>query len=426
MCHEAIGSCTDVASSRRETMTDAAASRSAIGSWLPHLGVMLAVQSLTSVSAAAVPVLAPVIAPQAGVAAADIGLFTMVLYACGMASALIGGTLVPRHGALRVCQVAMLFCAAALALASTGHAVGLLACAFVLGCGMGAPTPASSHVLVRVTPPRLLNLVFSIKQTGVPLGGAIAGATLPALTLLLGWRGALLGTALLCCIGVGLLQLWRLRTDDDRALERRGAGAHGILATIGLIWRDAELRLVALASAIFSAGQVCVSAFYVTYLVEAVGLSLTVAGLALAVAQIGGVAGRIAWGAVADWSGRPLLVLAGLAAIAAVGMVLASRLAPGAPILAVHALSLVLGASTIGWAGVVYAEVGRRAPPGRTAEASGGVTAVMFAGIVIGPAIFGLIVRATGSFTTAFNVLAACLALVVAALALRLARGGAR
>jgi hypothetical protein len=85
----------------------------------------------------------------------------------------------------------------------------------------------------------------------------------------------------------------------------------------------------------------------------------------------------------------------------------------------------VLGASTIGWAGVVYAEVGRRAPPGRTAEASGGVTAVMFAGIVIGPAIFGLIVRTTGSFTIAFNVLAACLALIVAALALRLARGGA-
>ena len=184
--------------------------------------------------------------------------------------------------------------------------------------------------------------------------------------------------------------------------------------------------MVAIASAIFSAGQVCISAFYVTYLVEAVGLSLTVAGLALAVAQIGGVAGRIAWGALADWSGRPLLVLAGLAAVAAVGMVLASRLAPGEPTLAIHALSLVLGASTIGWAGVVYAEVGRRAPPGRTAEASGGVTAVMFAGIVVGPAIFGLIVRATQSFTIAFIAMASCLALVVVALLVRLARGGAR
>ncbi|WP_395707867.1 MFS transporter [Reyranella sp.] len=407
-------------------MTEAAASRGAIGGYLPHLGVMLAMQSLTSVSAASVPVLAPVIAPHAGVAAADVGLFTMVLYACGMASALIGGILVPRHGALRVCQVALLFCATALALAATGHAIGLLACAFVLGSGMGAPTPASSHVLVRVTPTRLLNLVFSIKQTGVPLGGAIAGATLPALTLLLGWRGALLGTALLCCVGVGLLQLWRMRTDDDRELRRRGAGARGVLATIGLIWRDAELRLVAIASAIFSAGQVCISAFYVTYLVEAVGLNLTVAGLALAAAQIGGVAGRIVWGAVADWSRRPLLVLAGLAVIATVGMVLASRLAPGGPVLAIHALSFVLGASTIGWAGVVYAEVGRRAPPGRTAEASGGVTAVMFAGIVIGPAIFGLIVRATQSFTIAFTAMASCLALVVVVLLVRLARGGAR
>ncbi|MFO1161385.1 MAG: MFS transporter [Reyranellaceae bacterium] len=407
-------------------MSQAASSRTTIGSYIPHLGVMLGVQSLTSVCAASVPVLAPAIAPQAGVAAANIGLFTMVLYACGMVSALVGGTLVPRHGAIRVCQVAILLCAAALALAATGHVAGLLLCALALGCGMGAPTPASSHILVRVTPPRLLNLVFSIKQTGVPLGGAIAGASLPALTLLLGWRGALLGAGLLCCIAVGLLQLWRRRTDDDRELTRRGTSARAVLGTIGLIWRDAELRLVGLAAAIFSAGQVCISAFYVTYLVEAVGLSLTAAGLALAMAQIGGVAGRIVWGAVADWSGRPLLILAGLATIAAMAMVLASRLAPGAPIVAIHVLSVVLGASTIGWAGVVYAEVGRRAPAGRAAEASGGVTAVMFAGIVIGPAIFGVLVRVTGSFTTAFVAMAACLATVVLALALRLARGGAR
>ena len=113
---------------RRDAMTDAAASRGAMGSYLPHLGVMLAMQSLTSVSAASVPVLAPVIAPHAQVAAADVGLFTMVLYACGMASALIGGTLVPRHGALRVCQVALLFCATALALAADAIAGTSPAC----------------------------------------------------------------------------------------------------------------------------------------------------------------------------------------------------------------------------------------------------------------------------------------------------------
>lgn len=182
---------------------------------------MLAVQSLTSVCAAAIPVLAPVIAPHADVAATDVGIYTMLLYACGMASALIGGAIVPRYGAVRVCQLAVLLCATALVLVATGHVAGLLLCAFVLGCGMGAPTPASSHVLVRVTPPRLLNLVFSIKQTGVPLGGALAGATLPALTLLLGWRGALLGAALLCCGVVALLQLWRARMDADRKPVQR-------------------------------------------------------------------------------------------------------------------------------------------------------------------------------------------------------------
>ena len=403
----------------------ATARKTALGSYLPHLGVMLLIQSMTSICGAAIPVLAPAIAPDAGVAAADVGLYTMVLYACGMVSAMVGGALVPRLGAIRVSQGALLLCAAGLALAVSGHAVGLLLCGFVAGAGIGAPTPASSHLLARVTPPRRLSLVFSIKQTGVPLGGALAGAALPVLSLLLGWRGAIAAVALLCFAIVVGLQLVRAGMDHDRQ-PRRGLSLPGVWGTLGLIWRDPDLRLVGLASAVLSAGQVSVSAFYVTYLVEAAGLLLTTAGLALATAQMSGVAGRIAWGAVADWSGRPLLVFASLSAVAAAAMIAASQLASGGPLWVVHGVSLVLGATTIGWAGVAYAEVARRAAPGRAAEASGGVTSMMFAGIVIGPAIFGAIVRSTGSWTVAFATIAAALAAIVVALAVRLARGGAR
>ena len=42
-------------------------------------------------------------------------------------------------------------------------------------------------------------LTFSIKQTGVPAGAALAGAVLPALALALGWRGALLAVAARRC-----------------------------------------------------------------------------------------------------------------------------------------------------------------------------------------------------------------------------------
>ena len=60
----------------------------------------------------------------------------------------------------------------------------------VLGLGYGPITPASSHVLVRTAPPARMALTFSIKQTGVPAGAALAGAVLPGLALALGWRVA--------------------------------------------------------------------------------------------------------------------------------------------------------------------------------------------------------------------------------------------
>ena len=37
-------------------------------------------------------------------------------------------------------------------------------------------SPAGSEILQRFSPPPIRNLVFSIKQTGVPLGGVLAGA----------------------------------------------------------------------------------------------------------------------------------------------------------------------------------------------------------------------------------------------------------
>ncbi len=403
------------------TVTSIANLRSVV----PALGVMLAIQSMVSIGAASIPVLAPVIAPEAGVAAANIGIYTTVLYGCGMASALVGGALVPRFGPIRVCQLSLLLGAVGLGLALSGRVAGLMLCAFVLGLGMGAPTPASSHLLFRVSPPRVLSTVLSIKQTGVPLGGALAGAILPALTLLWTWRGALLAVMAAGLLSLLLVQLCQRDMDSDRD-PKRPVSLPGVWGGMALIWRQPDLRLIALAAATLSAGQVGVSAFYVTYLVQQIGLSLTAAGFALAVAQLSGVAGRVIWGAVADWSGRPLLVLAGLSIVAALCTLVVTRFAIDWSSIAILAVSVVLGSTTIGWAGVVYGEIARRAPAGRTSEASGGITAFMFAGIVIGPAIFSAIVQAAGSFTLAYAVLAAALLVIAAALARRLSQGGAR
>src|SRR5207248_7553672 len=109
------------------------------------------------------------------------------------------GGFIERFGAIRVSQFGVLVCAAAtlmIALAPA-HATALLACgALLIGIGYGPITPASSHVLIRTAPPHRLAPTFSIKQTGVPAGAALAGALLPALALAVGWRNALVAAAM--------------------------------------------------------------------------------------------------------------------------------------------------------------------------------------------------------------------------------------
>ena len=113
-----------------------------------------------------------------------------------MAASLASGMFIERHGAIRVSQVCVLLCAAGAAAGRGRHALpgatvlALALAPLVIGLGYGPITPASSHILARTAQPSRMALTFSIKQTGVPAGAALAGAVLPILALRFGWHAA--------------------------------------------------------------------------------------------------------------------------------------------------------------------------------------------------------------------------------------------
>ena len=112
-----------------------------------------------------------------------------------------------------------------LLLAALGSGVtGLALAAVVLGLGYGAAAPASTHLLVPQTPQPVFNLVMSLRQIGVPLGGVLAALILPPLALAIGWRSALLaelGPVLLLMVS---MEFPRRRWDGDREPARRVFG----------------------------------------------------------------------------------------------------------------------------------------------------------------------------------------------------------
>jgi len=159
---------------------------------------MLAAQALMSAATVALPVLAPKAAPDLGVPAAWVGLFVALVYGSSMVCGLAGGSLLRRWGAVRASQASLLCAGAALLLVALPHPVASAAGALLLGLGYGPLNPASSHLLDRVAPPQRRATIFSIKQTGVPLGAVLAGALLPSLALAAGWPAAI--AALAACV----------------------------------------------------------------------------------------------------------------------------------------------------------------------------------------------------------------------------------
>ena len=369
----------------------------------------LAIQALATLMVLAPPVFAGLAAPAFGVSADHIGVFTAVVYAAAVLSTGMSGGPVRRYGAIRVSQAALLIGAAGLALlASASIWLGLIGAVFI-GVGYGPMTPASSHLLIRQTPPARRALVFSIKQTGVPLGGVLAGLAVPPLAIPFGWRGAALAVAAVSAVLAIVCEPLHKSLDDDA--DPTAAGGSHIVAAVNMVLGEPVLRRLALASLSYSAMQLCVSAFVVNFLTGRAGMALVAAGVVMAVLQAAGIAGRILWGWTADrlLSARQALSLLGLA-IGASGALLA-LVGPGWPLALVVIVAAALGAVALGWNGVFLAEVARLAPAGSAGMATGGALALTFVGALLGPPIFGAIIDATGSYRVAFFIAAAAAAL---------------
>ncbi|NMG15421.1 Major facilitator superfamily (MFS) protein [Aromatoleum bremense] len=374
------------------------------------------VQSLTSMAALMVPVLAPRMAVDLGLPPATVGYYIALVFLAAIPATVLGGDAVIRFGPIRVSQAGLVICAIGLALLCVGSPWLCLLGALLIGFGYGPVTPASSHMLSLSTPQRNLGLVFSVKQTGVPLGGALAGFFAPMLEASVGWQGALLAVAcLLCCAAT---QSLRTPHDDDRIRSHTlGLGVFRELAR--LLARSPSLRTLAFASFCFSTFQLSLTTYLVTYLHETFGYTLVAAGLTMSAAQASGVIGRILWGIAADrWLGSVRMLAALAVAMAAGAAVLAGMPATWGP-WPLMAVVCIVSACALGWNGTFLAEVARQAPSGAAGRATGAILSCTFAGVVVGPPLFGIVASLTGGYRLAFAVIAAGPAIAAIALYLK-------
>ena len=368
------------------------------------LAATLLAQVLASWANLTMPVFAVRFAADLGVPAAWIGLYVSVTYFAGMTSGVMGSPFIIRYGAIRVLQICLILCAASLVLLTTTSLAVTVLCAIIMGLGYGPTTPASSHVLAAQTPAKFMPLIFSIKQTGVPRGGVLAGAVVPVIVIAYGWHVAALSVAVLCVMTIFILQPLRASLDAER--DRTQRLLVNPLQSIRLVWRSTPLLRLSMLSTAYSAVQMSLLSYLVTYLVEAIHRDLVTAGLVLAAAQIAGVSGRIVWGSIAGLVLPARLVLVMLGFLMAGAGVVMALIVPQWPTVAIFAVAVLYGATAVGWNGVLLAELSRLAPPGQAVMATGGSLFFTFGGVMAGPALFGAWVSSTGDYPSGFLILA--------------------
>lgn len=234
-------------------------------------------------------------------------------------------------------------------------------------------------------------LALGVRQTAVPVGGAVAALVLP---LLGGPKAGLLFISGLMLAGavVGALVL------------RSGMADHIVVEDVGVTLRDRRLWLACWASSLYIVAQVALMGFVVLFLHDARGFSPGEAAAVLAAGQVLAAGARIGAGRWSDLVRSRVRPLRQIGLATGVTLALSAALTGAPTWLLVPALALATGLS-MAWNGLAFtiaAELGGR----RSGAAIGFQQTVLSATGVGAPVLFAAAVSAT-SWGVAFALAAA-------------------
>ncbi|MBI4635072.1 MAG: MFS transporter [Candidatus Rokubacteria bacterium] len=380
------------------------------------LALVLAAQTVANIGPLGIPAIASLIRDDLGLTLTQAGSFLSAYYIGPILMSLPAGTLADRWGIARMLILGQAVIALGLvAVSASASYAGLIVLMVVAGFGYGMLNPTSTKAVMAWFPPGQRATVVGLKQMGLPFGGALGATLLPLLALALGWRAAVaLSAGLLALTVVASIVLYR----DPPGLPPARAETAARPFRAVLLTRD--LWLVALSTLMFAAMQTVWLAFLVLYLQSVVGLSLLSAGRYLALAQVAGMVGRVAFGVLSDraFGGRrraPLAIAGCGSALCSLAIALTG---PGSSALWLTTLAVTFGFAGIGWNGVQHTLMAELAGPRSAGTAVGLGLAVSSLGVTVGPPIFGRCVELSGGYRGPWVALAVMMAGALALLGL--------
>lgn len=316
------------------------------------------------------------------------------------------GRQVRRLGVRRSMWAATTASCTALLICAVSPSVPVLAAGLLIGgLGNAIGQPAGNALVAAQVRPERYGLGFAIKQSGIPLATTLGGLAVPLIALTVGWRYAFVLAAVAALVAMLLVPTDRPATDErsERRIPREQVPSLWLLAA-GLV--SAVIAATSI-GALGAAGGVHV------------GLAEGTAGYLVAAGGLAGLAIRLGAGVAADrWHFDALVGVSALCVLGAAGWFL---MATGTPAMFVIGL-VTANAFGWGWPGLQHLAVARRFPTS-TAAASGVAQTGVAAGLLVGPALLGLLAeRDWGLMWTVAGSAALLGALIVRLAAWRLPR----
>ena len=342
------------------------------------------------------PPLFPLIKADLGISYTALGgLMTAFSLASG-ATQFVMGILVDRLGARYILIAGFASLSGCVALMGLAESyVQLLVLAFFAGLSNSVFHPADYTILGSSVRPARLGRAFGMHTFSGHVGWSVAPPALILLTSLWNWHVAL---TILGCVGLGVAGVMFLSRDllEDRAVSGRQQGSRGPTGLAGSLGQmlTPPILLMFLFFVVTSAVAMSMSGFLVSVLQTLYGTPLIEANAALTGFLIGGAAGVLAGGFIADRLGR-------LDLIATVGFVAA---AAALCLAAMVALPVAATVAVFGFAGFMLGVIAPSrdllvrsvAPPGAVGKVFGFVSTGLDVGGVLAPLLFGYLIDQGG------------------------------
>ena len=285
-----------------------------------------------------------------------------------------------RHASERIglrasLRIGLVTYAAALAAMAVLASSTVEMCAFagVAGIGTALTRTASSVLVTWHSEPDRQGIAFGLKHSSIPVASLVAGLSVPALALTVGWRWAYAIAAVLALIVAALVPRSR-----GRLARGEKPGSPDLTR-----W---QLAVVAMSFALGAAAAASLGAYSVSTAVAA-GLSEGAAGVLVALGSVVGLASRVGVGYWSDRrTGNQLDLVAGMMGVGIVGFLLLA-----VPHHVVVSIAVPIAFAT-GWAwlGSYNLAIAKLNPHGPGA-AMGVVQAGAFVGSIAGPVVLGIL-----------------------------------